>query len=217
MEKNLSLRARTVLVCLLTLFVAGQCRAQGNDIKWLRSINEHRNKSLDPAMNVLSESSYGISAFIPAEQLVYGYLSHNKAAVNRGWTEVVGLGVNLALTAGLKYTVNRARPFVTYPDIQPYQKDTDPSFPSSHASFAFCTATMLTLQCPKWYVIVPAYAWAGAVGYSRLWLGMHYPSDVAVGALVGAASAYVSYKGMQWLHHRHRENKMVKFKDEQNY
>ncbi len=76
---------------------------------------------------------------------------------------------------------------------------------------------MLTLQCPKWYVIVPAYAWAGAVGYSRLWLGMHYPSDVAVGALVGAASAYVSYKGMQWLHHRHRENKMVKFKDEQNY
>jgi membrane-associated phospholipid phosphatase len=52
------------------------------------------------------------------------------------------------------------------------------SFPSQHTSFAFATATALSLQYRKWWVVVPAYTWAAMVGYSRLYLGQHYPSDV---------------------------------------
>jgi membrane-associated phospholipid phosphatase len=46
---------------------------------------------------------------------------------------------------------------------------------------------------PKWYIIVPSICWAGAVGYSRMHLGVHYPSDVVAGALVGAGSAWLTH------------------------
>jgi len=64
---------------------------------------------------------------------------------------------------------------------------------------AFATATSLSLEYPKWYVIVPAYTWAGTVGYSRMHLGVHYPSDVLIGALVGAGSAFITHKVNQKL------------------
>jgi membrane-associated phospholipid phosphatase len=47
--------------------------------------------------------------------------------------------------------------------------------------------------------VVPAYTWASAVGYSRMHLGVHYPSDVLAGALLGAGSAWVTYKLNKWL------------------
>jgi membrane-associated phospholipid phosphatase len=52
----------------------------------------------------------------------------------------------------------------------------------------------LSLNYPKWYVVVPSYAWASLVGYSRMAIGMHYPSDVLIGALVGSASSFLVYK-----------------------
>ena len=56
----------------------------------------------------------------------------------------------------------------------------------------------MTFAFPKWYVAVPAFSWAGAVGYSRMHLGVHYPSDFLVGAAVGAGSAWLGH----WLNKR---------------
>jgi undecaprenyl-diphosphatase len=52
----------------------------------------------------------------------------------------------------------------------------------------------LSLAWPKWYIIVPTYTWAGTVAYSRMDLGVHYPSDVLIGALVGAGSAWLCHE-----------------------
>ena len=113
------------------------------------------------------------------------------------------LGTSLILTSGItvimKYSINRERPFKTYPDIEKMSSAGSKSFPSGHTSEAFSTATSLSLAFPKWYVIAPSYLWASSVGYSRMHLGVHYPSDVAVGALVGAGSAFLCYKAQKWL------------------
>jgi membrane-associated phospholipid phosphatase len=107
--------------------------------------------------------------------------------------------INSGITYSLKYSIHRERPFVTYPDINKKSDGGGPSFPSGHTSAAFATATALSLAYPKWYVIVPSYLWAGAVGYSRMYLGVHYPTDVMAGMITGAGSAFLSYKLNKWL------------------
>ena len=64
--------------------------------------------------------------------------------------------------------------------------------PSGHTALAFALATSAALEYKKWYVAVPAFLWASAVGYSRMYLGVHYFSDVLTGAAVGVGSAYLA-------------------------
>jgi undecaprenyl-diphosphatase len=113
------------------------------------------------------------------------------------------------LTEGIKRTVNRDRPFVTYPlDVFPNSIDeTGKSMPSGHTAFAFTTATSLFTAYPKWYVGLPLYAWATSVGYSRLYLGQHYPSDVLMGAVVGTGSALASNWLYKKLTHKKEQKK----------
>jgi len=87
----------------------------------------------------------------------------------------------MSLSLLLKNTINRARLTKRIILLLPKVKENSSSFPSGHTTAAFETATSLSLNFPKWYVIIPAYTWAGAVGYSRLYLGVHYPSDIAAG------------------------------------
>jgi len=123
-----------------------------------------------------------------------GFHQKDKALQQKGWQLCAAVVVNTAITQGLKYSINRNRPYQDYPTyIVPYQYDNDPSFPSGHTSTAFATATALSMEYKKWYVVVPSFTWAAAVGYSRLHLGEHYPTDVLAGAAIGVGSAYVSH------------------------
>jgi undecaprenyl-diphosphatase len=180
--------------------------AQNADIDLLRNINLYRNKNLDAPMEAITNSAYVVSAIVPVTELITGYITQNKALTAKGWQCVAGLGINTVLTFGLKYTVNRQRPYTTYTYLQPYRHNKDASFPSGHTSFAFNTATSLSIAFPKWYVIVPGYAWATTIAYSRMHLGMHYPTDLLGGAVVGAASAWLSCKGTEWLQKKQQHN-----------
>ncbi len=106
---------------------------------------------------------------------------------------VAGLAISTVTTEAMKVIVKRQRPAQAYSDIYPDEFDNSYSFPSGHVSIAFSTATSLMLTTKKWYITVPAFAWATGVGYSRMYLGQHYPSDVLAGAVVGAAGAYASH------------------------
>jgi membrane-associated phospholipid phosphatase len=173
--------------------------AQNPDIKLLRKINLTRNTSLDGTYNFITNSAAPVSFATPVAFWIVGKVSHNEKLVEQGVVSGAAVVLSLSLSYLTKYTIRRERPYATYSDIQPYTADNTPSFPSNHTTVAFSTATYVSLAYPKWYVIVPSYAWASAVGYSRLHLGEHYPSDVLGGAILGAGSAFLCYKLNNWI------------------
>ncbi len=201
---------KNLFVMVLIALISIKTKAQ--EIEWLKAINGARSKTGDVIMNGFTNSVYPVSAIVPLGQLIYGYKQHDEKTIANAWETVGGIGLNAVLTLGLKYGINRERPYNTYTYINPYQHLNDPSFPSGHTSYSFCVATSLSIEYPKWYIVLPSYLWAGTVGYSRMYLGMHYPSDVLGGAIVGAGSSWLSYKGSRWL--RDRSNKKVSAKIE---
>lgn len=165
--------------------------SQNTDINLLRSINIDRNKNLDPTFVFITNSASPVSLVAPAVVFSTGLIRHDSAVIHKGFLISETLLLSALFTVGLKYSINRPRPFVTYPDIEKMTSGGSPSFPSGHTSDAFATATSLSIAFPKWYVIAPAFMWATAVGYSRMHLGVHYPSDVIAGAIVGSGSAFI--------------------------
>ena len=102
----------------------------------------------------------------------------------------------LGLTFALKNTIRRTRPYGALPGVTK-RSGGDPggidpfSFPSGHSAIAFSMATSVSLSVPRWYVVGPAMTWATATALARVWHGMHYPSDIVVGAALGSGVAIV--------------------------
>jgi membrane-associated phospholipid phosphatase len=105
---------------------------------------------------------------------------------------VLVLGIVVLFTLALKYGVGRQRPCEVLPDARTLLgsecEGRDPAFPSGHASRTFALAGFVFLRF-RWRAGVPALAFAALVGYSRIYLGLHWPTDVLGGALLGIAVA----------------------------
>ena len=180
-----------LILVFLSCIIYKNFYGQNWDIDILREINLNRNTALDPTFKIVTNSVSPISIATPLITLSSGYLTHNNTLKGKGVYMAETVLVSAFVTTSLKYSIRRDRPFETYPDIQNLTSAGSPSFPSGHTSEAFATATSLSMAFPKWYVIAPAYVWASAAAYSRMHLGVHYPTDVLVGAAVGAGSAWL--------------------------
>lgn len=154
-------------------------------------------------MEYTSASVYPAMVIAPGALFITGAINKDKALIRSGIKTCIAFGVNVVVTTGLKYAVSRERPYNAHPNDIIKRTSTGPySFPSGHTSIAFSMATSMTLTTKKWYVAVPCYAYAGAVGYSRMRLGVHYPSDVLAGALIGAGSSWLVWKVDKWINKR---------------
>lgn len=187
------------LFLVILLFPTLNLWSQNPDIDILKNINLNRDKHLDNTFRAFTNSAGPIAYGVPV--LLIGISLARKDSLSLQKSLYIGVSVaSSAIVSNiLKYAVNRPRPFVTYPFLEKVTSGGSPSFPSGHTADAFSIATSLSIAYPKWYIIIPAYGWAGAVAYSRMDLGVHYPSDVFAGAIIGAGSAYLCYKGQQWL------------------
>jgi undecaprenyl-diphosphatase len=160
---------------------------------------ESRSDGATKVFKGISNTTQWTTIAVPATVLAVGLIDNNKLTLQKGLYLAETGAASLFITYALKYGFQRQRPYKETPSLVPMSNPRDPSFPSGHTSAAFATATSLTLAFPKWYVAVPAYLWAASVGYSRMYLGVHYPSDVLAGAVIGAGSAWLMYKANKWL------------------
>ena len=191
-----------IVACLSFIHPAARAQKTSLDMQVLDEMMENRHEDPVEFYQHISNATNYISMLVPASVLATGLVRGDKITINKGLYMAETLVASTLITTGLKETFKRNRPFKDHPWIVPASDGGSPSFPSGHTSEAFSTATSLTIAYPKWYVAVPAYAWAATVGYSRMYLGVHYPSDVLAGAIVGAGSAWLMWKANKWMSHK---------------
>jgi len=172
------------------LFFSFSIFSQNGDIDLLKKINSsYTSKGGSVFTFVTNSVDYG-GIGLPIGLFATGIIRKDKVMTMNSYELITSTIVGSILTTTMKFSFDRTRPFVTYPnDVTKYTKAGSKSFPSGHTSMAFATATSISLMYPKWYIIAPSFLWASSIGYSRMYLGVHYPSDVLAGALLGAGSS----------------------------
>lgn len=106
----------------------------------------------------------------------------------------------LITNVGLKNIVARTRPYHRFADIIPLiGHPGDFSFPSGHSSSAFAAACIFARYLPRkvgvFYIVL-----AGCIALSRLYLGVHYPTDVLAGIFIGVFSSQMIYLIIEKIH-----------------
>ena len=118
-----------------------------------------------------------------------GRLSHKPRITHTGSDLIRAQVLNGLLTTTLKVAVNRKRP-----------TGSNYAFPSGHTSATFASAAVLHKHY-GWKVGAPAYFVASFVGWSRVWDGEHWVSDVVFGAALGLAAGHtvtLGHRGKNW-------------------
>ncbi len=190
------------IILFLILFVCTNSYSQNLetenlDVKIFRSINNNRSPFKDKFISLTDKTVFPAAIVTPITLFIIARANKNSydenSSVLLGASEVTSLGVTL----GIKYIVKRKRPFVSLDNVYSFEKNSPTdnySFPSSHASTVFSMATALTLRYnDKPVLIAGMYTYALLVSYGRVYLGVHYPSDVLAGAVVGAGSSILIY------------------------
>jgi undecaprenyl-diphosphatase len=95
--------------------------------------------------------------------------------------------IQSAIIYGLKFLIKRERPLFFLEMSSKLSEGPgeilDPSFPSAHAAYSFMMATLLATWFPRYRVLF--FILAGFIGWTRIYLGLHYPIDVITGAILG--------------------------------
>lgn len=204
---------KRIFIVTLTLFLFySEAFSQNWDINTLRKINSNSNNFACKFSKVVSNTIYPLGLGIPVAIGVASLVKKDHKLMS----DAIFIGTTVieavALTTVAKELIGRERPFERYTDIIARENISSRSFPSGHTATAFALATSLSIRFPKWYVIVPSMLWAGAVGYSRMQMGVHYPTDVIGGMFVGVGTAFVNVYVNRWLNSIiFPENKKRKF------
>ncbi|RPI19363.1 MAG: phosphatase PAP2 family protein [Ignavibacteriae bacterium] len=167
-------------------------KEEGSDVKLFRTINNHHTKFFDKFFNITDKSVLPVSIVLPVTLFTYGRIKNRTYDENTGVLLASSEALNFLVTGGIKYLFKRERPYKTLSNVH-YKRTSFAdkySFPSGHTSTSFAISTMLMLRYPKSpQIYVPVYLWSLIVAYGRPYWGMHYPSDLLGGAVIGTLSS----------------------------
>lgn len=189
--------AASLLLWLCLAFgAAPAATAQSLDESLLRSVYFDSPPVLEGAFDAAHHTAYPAFGLVPVSALVVGWVRQDRQMLRFGLEAGAAVGGAVVSAVVLKNLVQRPRPYTELDDITSRTGGVDAmvigdrrSMPSGHASLSFALATSAALNYPRWEVVSAGYAWAVLVAGSRLWLGLHYPSDVLAGAALGTSSA----------------------------
>ena len=148
-----------------------------------------RNPILDNIMIFITSLGNGGMIWIAATIVLLIPKKTRKAGI---MSAVALLGSLIINNNIVKNIVQRPRPFVTFTDLQiiiPIPSEF--SFPSGHTSSSFAAAAVFYRHLPK-KLGIPSVILAGLIGFSRLYVGVHYPTDVIAGVLMGILLSYLA-------------------------
>jgi membrane-associated phospholipid phosphatase len=165
-----------------------------------RWVVEHRVGFLNPVFEGLSYAgSYG--ALWLAIAIVFALLRRRpEIFVSALVADVLGELSTDALKAAIPRSRPHLHPLVSVPHTH--------SFPSGHAAISFACATVVGAAEPR--ARLPLYVLAALVAWSRVYVGVHYPSDVAAGALIGIALGYVVIRALPLLARARRRSRRTR-------
>ncbi|MDQ0416341.1 undecaprenyl-diphosphatase [Croceifilum oryzae] len=121
--------------------------------------------------------------------LVAWYICSEEDTEMWALTGLLALGVSHLIVQILKWLLPRIRPHLKHEHLHSFPNSlTDYSFPSGHTTAAFSVAmTFCLYDATLTYLFIPI---AIMVGYSRIYLALHYPTDVLIGSVIGSLTAY---------------------------
>lgn len=184
-----------LLLMWLIFFTGSGVKAQNFDLDLLKKLNVENPQDDKFWMGVTNSIKWVPAAYVGGN-LIYGLVGNDKDALRYSLESGISIGIAVGLTTGVKELIHRPRPTETYPNIiHTYPPPGgNRSFPSGHTAFTMATATTASFQINgKWYWSVPVFTYPIGVGYSRMRLGRHYPTDVLVGALIGIGSGILGH------------------------
>lgn len=206
---KLSLLLFAYLTVIATIvYLAGEV-SDGNTLLYDRMILDFIYQYSSPSLDrlFLFVTSLGSTVMVTAvSAAIAGYLLHKKM-VRQAMIMIIGVGGAGFITRSLKLLFERARPDLWTQIIT----ETSYSFPSGHAmgssALAFCVVAILWRTKWRTVAIVISGIYVFIIGLSRLYLGVHYPSDILAAwliALVWVATVVglLHYRSFQNLWHR---------------
>jgi len=164
------------------------------EVEWLRILNQTRPTQLDVFFQFISDSVSYLSWGLPVLLILIALAQKQDFWQAKSVYVLFSVALASLFSFILKHIIDRVRPFEAYDFLEKLSGGGSPSFPSGHTTAAFALSVGLILVYPKWYIIIPAILWAILAAYSRMSLGVHYPSDVLAGALLGIGTALICVK-----------------------
>lgn len=161
------------------------------DITILRFIHHGRVPALDNVLYYISYFATYVNIALLLTILAVSLIKKSKLLRVVFYKMVVVLIIAALMSTTLKSLLHRERPFVTYPDIVKLSQAGNSSFPSGHTLEGFAVAVAFSILVPKRKFYIPVFMWASVVAYTRMALGVHYPSDVLSGMIIGSFIGWI--------------------------